>query len=288
MLEKAGYEVILNPYGRIMTKEQMFEQVQEVSGIIIGVDPLDKDVLKVATKLRAIAKYGVGTDNIDLDYARERRIPVSVTAGANTNAVADFAFTLMLCVARKVIAIDRRCRNRDWSKIVGLDIYGKTLGILGLGAIGKGVAKRAKGFDMKVLAYDISWDEDYARKNGIIYATPHEIYEQADFISIHLPLTDDTRNMIDSDAFARMKKNAVLVNTARGGIVDEAALVRALKEGRIMGAGIDVFSCEPPEEKELYELENLVMGSHCAASTEGALENMSLMAVQNLLRDLKN
>lgn len=287
LLRDAGYEVALNPVGSIMTEEQMKLHVADAVGVIVGVDPLNAAVLAAAPGLRAVAKYGVGTDNIDLARAAERGIPVSVTRGANADAVADFAFTLMAACARGLLSIDRRCRNRDWSKQTGLDISGKTLGILGLGAIGRGVARRGRlGFGMRVMAYDACWDEEYARANDIAFAPPEAIYRECDFISVHLPLTEGTRGMISGEQLASMKPTAVLVNTARGGIVDEDALVRALREGRLHAAGLDVFAHEPPENPELYELDNLIMGSHCAASTVGATENMGMMAAENLLRDL--
>ncbi|MEA4912013.1 MAG: phosphoglycerate dehydrogenase [Oscillospiraceae bacterium] len=287
LLESAGYELVVNPYGTILSKEQMTENIADVAGIIVGVDPLDAEVLAAAKKLRAIAKYGVGTDNIDLDAAKQRGLPVSITRGANSNAVADYAFALIMACARRLTVVNDMCHAKNWKKIVVGDVYGKTVGILGLGAIGKGVAKRAQGFDMKVLAYDIYWDEAYAKANNIEKATPEEIYAQCDFISLHMPLTDETRNMVDAKAFASMKKGTVLVNTARGGLIDEAALIAALRDGTLAGAGIDAFNEEPPANDELYKLENLIMGSHCGASTTGASEAMSMMAAQNLIEDLK-
>lgn len=287
LIEEAGYEIVRDPSGGILSKEQMLRYVADAAGIIVGVDPVDRDVLLAAQKLRAIAKYGVGTDNIDTAFAAERGIPVSITVGANSNAVADYAFALMLACGRRVCEIDARCHNRDWSKVIGGDIYGKTLGILGLGAIGKGVVKRAAGFDMNVLAYDTYWDDAFASAHGVSRTTPDEIFSQCDFISLHLPLTAETRGMIGKEAFSKMKPAVVLINTARGGLIDEQALLEALCEKRIMGAGIDVFEEEPPQNEALYSLNNLIMGSHCAASTTGASEAMSLQATQNLLRDMQ-
>ncbi|BDF72157.1 2-hydroxyacid dehydrogenase [Oscillospiraceae bacterium] len=286
LLEEAGYEVVLNPVGRILTQEEMKLHIADAAGIIVGVDPLNAEVLACAGRLRAISKYGVGTDNIDLARAQALGIPVSTTVGANADAVADYAFALMTACARRLVEIDGRCRRRDWGKITALDLYGKTLGILGLGAIGKGVARRAQGFGMTVLAYDVYWDEAYAAENHIRRAGPEEILRACDFVSIHLPLTGETRGMIGWEQLRAMKPTAVLVNTARGGIVDERALVRALREGEIYAAGVDAFSQEPPEDPELYGLDNLIMGSHCAASTVGAVEQMGLMAAQNLLKAL--
>ncbi len=285
-LVAAGCECVVNPHGSIMTQEQMKGCIADVDGVIIGVDPLNAEVLAEAKCLKAIAKYGVGTDNIDLGCAKLMGIPVSITRGANANAVADYAFALMMACARKVVQIDRMCHNKDWSKVITSDVYGKTLGIVGLGASGKGHAKRAAGFDMKVMAYDIYWDEDYAKEHDICYATLAQICEQCDFISLHMPLTDETHHMIGEAQFATMKPTAVLINTARGGLVDETSLIAALKSERIGGAGFDAFAQEPPTDPEIYKIPNLIMGSHCGASTAGASESMSMMAAENLLRDL--
>ena len=285
-LEAAGYEVVRNSTGGILEKEQMKALIADCSGIIVGVDPLDAEVLSCAPRLRAIAKYGVGVDNIDLDYCKAHGIKVSRTVGANSEAVADYAMTLIMAVARKAVMIDRKCRGRDWSKISTRDVSGATLGLFGLGAIGKHVAKRAQGFGMKVLAFDPYWPEEYARENNIIRADAETIFREADFISLHLPLMESTRNFVGEKEIAMMKRDAVIINTARGGLIDEAALLRALKEGRIYGAGIDAFAQEPPEDPAWFELDNVVIGSHCAASTTGATRNMGRMATQNILRDL--
>ncbi|MCL1796468.1 MAG: phosphoglycerate dehydrogenase, partial [Clostridia bacterium] len=245
-------------------------------------------VLGAAKRLKAISKYGVGTDNIDMKRAEALGIPVSVTTGANADAVADYAFTLMTACARNLLQIDARCRRREWSKITSLDIWGKTLGILGLGMIGKGLARRAKGFGMQVLAHDLCWDAAYAEREGIAYAEPDEIYKVCDFISLHVPLTDASRHMIGDKQFAMMKPTAILINTARGGLVNEASLARALTNGTIYAAGVDAFAEEPPKNKALYGLPNLVMSSHCAASTQGAIENMGMAAARNMLSALES
>jgi D-3-phosphoglycerate dehydrogenase len=286
LLELAGFTVIKNPVGRILTKEEMIRYLSDCEGVIVGVDPLDRDVLESAHSLRAIAKYGVGTDNIDVDYAKERGIPVTVTAGANSEAVADWTFSLMLALARDLIPIDRKCRERDWKKITGTDVYGKTLGIIGLGAIGKGVARRAFGFDMQVLACEPYWDDEFAIKWGVTRASVNEICRECDFITLHVPLTENTRNTIGKKELELMKKDVVLINTSRGGIVDEDALLEALFERRIRGAGVDAFCVEPPEDPRWYSLENLIIGNHAGAATYGAADMMGLMAAKNILGSL--
>lgn len=286
MLEKAGLEVIRNETGGILDRETMKRLLADCDGVIVGVDPLDAGVMAAAPKLRAIAKYGVGVDNIDLEAAKARNIKVSRTVGANAEAVADYAMTLMLTVARRAASIDARCRRGDWKKITTRDVSGGVLGLLGLGAIGKLVARRAQGFGMTVTAYDPFWNEEYAAANHIVKASPEEIYAQADVISLHLPLTEETRGIIGAAELAMMKPDAILINTARGGLIDESALLDALEAGRIYGAGIDAFAQEPPEDPRWFALENVVLGSHCAASTAGAARNMGRMATENLIRDL--
>ncbi len=285
-LTKAGLDVLRNDTGSILSQAQMCEKLADCHGVILGVDPLDATVLSAAPLLKAVAKYGVGLDNIDLEACKARGIAVSRTVGANSNAVADYALTLMLMVARKAALIDRRCRQKDWSKITSIDLYGKTLGIIGLGAIGKLVAKRAHGFSMKILGHDIVWDDAWAAQAGVERADVDRICREADFITLHTVLTDQTRHIINAQRLALMKRTAVLVNTARGGLIDEKALLAALEEERIYGAGLDVFAQEPPIDPAWYRLDNLVMGSHCSSSTAGATATMGHMAVDNLLRDL--
>lgn len=285
-LERAGLALIRNDTGAILSADQMKELLAPCEGVIVGVDPLDANVLASAPKLRAISKYGVGLDNIDLKLCEERGIKVSRTVGANSEAVADYAFGLMIAVARRIAYIDRRCREKDWKKITTIDVYGKTLGIIGLGAIGKRVALRAKGFAMRVFAHDPLWDADFAASRDIVRASVDDICRDADFISLHCNLTPETAGLINKERIASMKKNAVLINTARGALIDEDALLSALKTESIYGAGVDVFDKEPPDNPEWYKLDNVIMGSHCSSSTKGATEMMGAMAVNNLLRDL--
>lgn len=288
LLLEAGVTIINNPKGSILSEDELIELIKDVQGIIIGVDPLNERVLKEAKQLKAIAKYGVGVDNIDLEYCRENDISVSITQNANMNAVADYAMALMLGVARKITEINDACHVNDWTKNIAVDVYGKRLGVLGFGNIGKAVAQRAHGFAMEILAYDAYPDQDYAKRNDVRFANLDEIFTTCDFISIHLPLLEETRHLINCEVIAMMKKNAIIINTARGGIIDEEALFEALSEKRIYGAGLDVFEFEPAGASPLLSLPNVIAGSHTAASTEGAVENMSNFAVKNLLKDLKD
>ncbi|HBE78468.1 MAG TPA: hydroxyacid dehydrogenase [Firmicutes bacterium] len=288
LLKEKGYEVIVNPYPRIMTQEEMIKEIKDVDGVIIGVDPLNSEVLTRAANLRAISKYGVGLDNIDLELAKSRGIKVSKTIGANSEAVAEFAVTLMLATARRMPFIDQECRKRNWAKIKAIQMDHKTLGLIGLGNIGKCVTKKVSGYDMSVIAYDVVQDQEYAKRNGIEFVDLETLLKKSDFISIHLPLVEATKNLISYKEFEMMKEKAVLVNTARGGIINEEALLWALKNNKIWGAGIDVFEEEPPKNDEFLKLDNIIIGSHCAASTMEAIDNMGIMAAQNLINSLED
>ena len=286
ILRRAGLEIVVNDSGGILGRDDLALRLADCDGVVLGVDPLDAEIIAKAPRLKAVAKYGVGIDNIDMDACKARGISVTRTVGANADAVADYAFALMMAAARRVVKIDTMCRKGDWTKLTSIDINGKTLGILGMGAIGRGMAARGRGFAMKILGYDVFWDEDYAVAAKVKRATLDEIYHEADFISLHVPLNEETRGMIGREELAMMKPTAVIVNTARGGIIDETALLDALKNGVIYGAGIDAFEKEPPENDEWFKLDNIVLGSHAAASTTGAIERMGRMAAENLVRDL--
>jgi phosphoglycerate dehydrogenase-like enzyme len=279
-------DVTINPFGRILTKAELIQLIPDMDAVIIGVDPLDEEVLRHAHQLKVISKYGVGTDNIDLNYAECKGIKVTVTADANKEAVADYTLALMLGAARRMVRIDQECRKLNWEKITAVDVWNKTIGLIGLGSIGKGVAARAQGFNMKVIAYDSMQDHHYAANNQIEYVTMDYLLEHADFISLHLPLTERTHHLISYPQFAKVKETAVIVNTARGGLIDEKALLWALTHNKIWGAGIDVFEQEPTQEKELLLLDNIVIGSHCAASTFQSIENMEIMSVTHILEHL--
>ncbi|MDR2833201.1 MAG: phosphoglycerate dehydrogenase [Streptococcaceae bacterium] len=287
-LKKAGIEVIDNPVGDILTKEQMMNHLKEVDAVILGVDPMDGEVIGSASDLSVISKYGVGLDNIDLNTAKDKDIEVTVTQNANSSAVADYAFGLMLSVARRVTEIHNGCVDGDWSKKVAVDVYGKKLGVLGLGAIGQGVVERAAGFAMDVYGYDIAYNDAFMYKYEVKKSSIEEIIKECDFISIHMPLVPQTKHLFNKETFKMAKDNLILINTARGGIVCEDDLYEALTTGQIYGAGVDVFEHEPAHESKLLQLDNVIVGSHCAASTIGAVDTMSHMAVDNVLAVLRN
>ncbi len=285
-LHDNGIHAVFNPYGSIMNEAQMIEQIKDADGVILGVDVMNANVLSQANRLKVISKYGVGIDNIDCEYAKSRNIAVTTTVGANAGAVADYAMTLLCAVARRVVEIDHGCHHNDWTKKEALDIFGKKIGVIGLGAIGKGVVKRAKGFDMEVYGFDIYQDEAYINENHIKFTDIDTIIKECDFISLHLPLNNETRHILHKNNLKYAKRNLIIINTARGGLIDEGCLYHLLKENKIYGAGLDVFEQEPPEDAKLLGLPNVIVGSHTAASTEGATIKMSEMATDNIIAQL--
>lgn len=287
MLREKGYEIVLNPQGRPLKQEELLELAADADGLLVGIDEVSRQVIEGSPGLKVISKYGVGVDNIDLQAARERGIIVTNTPGVNTDAVADLAVALMLCAARQVAAADHSIRKGEWKKFMGVSLFKKTIGVLGTGQIGRAVARRLKGFEAELLLYDIVRDEDFAAAVGGRYAGLAEVLQEADFVSVHLPLLPATRNLIGEAELRLMKAEAIIVNTARGGIIDEDALVKALREKWIRGAALDTFSVEPLANEELRKLPNVVLTPHIGAYTEEAILMMGMQAARNLIDSLE-
>jgi len=275
--------LVFNPDGKPLSEDKLIPLLDGCDGCIAGLDYYTAKVIESADDLKVISRYGAGVDRVDLDAAKKRNIVVCNTPGANKHAVADLTFALLLCVARKVSVLDRKTREDQWPRSTGIELYGKTIGILGLGAIGKEVARRASGFSMKVLAYDPFINKEYAESNGIISAGFDTVTREADFLCLHLPLTDETKHIISKDVMMSMKKNAIIINTARGGLIDESAAYELLVSGHLGGLGLDVYEAEPPKKSPLFELENVVLTPHTAAHTYEATAAMAEMSVQNLI-----
>ena len=284
-LKDAGMNLI-DMRGSGVQDPKFVEALKQADAILCGNDLVVNDeVLDMAPGVSAIAKMGAGLDTVDIDAASRHDAIVFHTPGANNQAVADHTFALMLNVARKIIYCDTSLREKRWehTKIMGLEIWQKTLGLIGLGAIGRCVALRAKGFEMKVVAHDPFWPEAFATEQGIEKVAIDELLRVSDVVSIHAPLTSDNRGMIDAKALETMKPTAILINAARGGIVNEADLYEGLKNNVIAGAGIDVFEHEPPSASPLLELENVVLTPHTAAFTFEGMNNMSAGVVAQLI-----
>jgi D-3-phosphoglycerate dehydrogenase len=278
LLEDAGCAVI-RPRG----EDEWRALLPRADGIIAGLEAYNAETLAVCGRLKVISRYGVGYDAIDLDAARRKGVSVAYTPGANSDSVADLAAGLMLAAARHVPFMDAAIRQRAGERPPGIEVWRKTLGILGTGRIGKGVMRRMAGFEMRMLCYDVCRDEAAVSGLGGSYTDLDTLLTQADFITVHLPLTAKTRGMIGETAFGKMKNTAVLVNTARGGIVDERALFEALKAGRIFAAALDTTVDEPPYDSPLATLPNCILTPHAGAATIEAAHTMGMMAAQNLL-----
>lgn len=283
-VERVADEVILNPYGRTFTKEEVLELWDGTDAIIAGHEPYTREVLELAPEtLKVISRYGVGYSTIDTKAAGERGIRVTNTPGANTDAVADMTLGLMISVARHIPQCDHRTRSGDWKRYIGAGLSGKTIGIVGLGAIGKAVARRCTGFSMDIISYDPFFDASFGDEFAIRRVEMVELLRTADFISLHVPFLPDTERMINKTTLGAMKNSAILINVSRGQLVDEDALYSALESGEIVGAGLDVFSVEPMLNSRLFELENVVVTPHIAGFTHRSEREMGVRSVSNAM-----
>jgi glyoxylate reductase len=290
-LKNSGHEVTISDYDRPATAEELLEKGKGVDALLtLLTDKIDGEVIDaIGPQLKVVSNYAVGFDNINVPEATERGVVVANTPSDEVNeAVAEHSWALMLALARRVVEADeatRRGAYKGWEPgiFLGINMVGKTLGIVGLGNIGSMTARRAKGWNMRVLYNKRSRDEEAERELGVEFADLDRLYAESDFISLHVPLTDETHHMINKNAFAKMKKGVILVNTARGPIVNEQDLVDALRDGKLRGAGLDVFDNEPNINPELIAMENVVTTPHIASATWEAREKMGYMAVDTIL-----
>lgn len=286
ILESEGYTVVLNKNGRKYSSSEFNELIKDATGLIAGTEKITAELLEKAPVLRVISRYGVGMDNIDLEAAKKLGIIVRSTPEAPSRAVAELALSLMLNISRRVSEADRNLRNNNWTQLMGRLITGKNLGILGLGRIGKKLAAMVQPFGMKIFAYEPYPDNDFVSRNRISLLPLNEILSQCDIISLHLPLSDDTFHMIGKKELSLMKKDAVIINTSRGGLIDESALIEALKNRTIGGAAIDTFEKEP-YIGELTNFENVLLTCHMGSSAIETRRQMELETVNNLINALK-
>jgi len=282
-LRSFASELVFNPTEKPLTEGDLIPLISGCDGCIAGVDFFTAGVIESAGNLKVISRYGVGVDRVDLAAAKAKNVLVCNTPGANTQAVADLTIGMLLCLARKITILDKKTKEGQWPRSNGIELSGKTIGILGLGAVGKAVAKRASGFSMKILARDPVINREYVESNGIVPVDFNTLVRKADFLCLHLPLTAETRNIISADVMKTMKKGAIIVNTARGGLIDEAAAYELLVAGHLGGIGLDVYETEPPKKSPLFDLENVVLTPHTAAHTAEATAAMAEMSVQNLI-----
>jgi D-3-phosphoglycerate dehydrogenase len=287
-LRAQGMETAYRPWHGGRTEEELIGLLGGIDGAIVSTDPFTARVIQAADRLRVISRTGVGYDAVDVPAATARGVIVTTTPGVNRHAVADWALALILCCARKVPENLAEVRRGAWTRYEGVDLDGKTLGVVGLGTIGKEIAKRAKAFGMRLLAFDLVQDLPFAEGQGIAYVSLEDLLRQSDFVSIHCFLNAATRHLINRERLLLMKPTAFLINTARGGIVDTEALSQALQAKRIAGAGLDVFEGEPLRaDSPLRALENVYLSPHCAGSTADARRRSGTMAAENLIRGLR-
>lgn len=287
-LETQVGEVIYNPTGKPLSSVELARLLPGVDGLIAGLDVIDETALQAADRLKVIARYGVGLDNVDLAATEAKGIVVTYTPGANAVSVAELTIGLLLSLARHIPEAASAARKGEWPRLTGLTLEGKTVGLLGLGAIGKQVARRLSGFDCRVLAYDPVSDVEFAAQHAVSLLPLDEVLYEADFVSLHMPLLPETRGLVNADFIQKMKPGAYLINTARGELVDEAALVAAIKDKRLHGAALDVFSQEPPSpDNPLLSLPEVIVTPHCGSHTDGATDAMGWMALRDCLAVLR-
>ena len=287
-------EVHVSPDDRPLSKTEVIDRLKDADGAMTMLtDPLDRDVLQALPRLKIASNVAVGFNNVDIALATEFGVMITNTPGVLTETTADFAWALLMAAARRVVEADAFARAGKWkawspTMFLGRDVYGKTLGIIGLGRIGQAVARRAPGFGMRVIFHNSHpVSENVRREAGVESVSFEELLRTSDFISLHVPLSAQTTHLLNERAFAMMKTSCIVVNTARGPVIDERSLVHALKEKRIAGAGLDVFEREPEIEHDLLKMENVVLAPHIGSGSYETRLKMCMMAADNLLSWLR-
>jgi glyoxylate reductase len=292
-LARARATVTLSATDQRLTRQELAARLQDADGLVcLLTDTIDAELLSGAPRLRVVANVAVGYNNIDVEAATRRRIVVTNTPGVLTETTADFTWALLLATARRIVEADAFTRAGQFTEwglmlLLGGDVHGKTLGILGLGRIGRAVARRAQGFGMRLLYHDALRDPEAERDFGALYRDKDTVLREADFLTLHVPLLPETRHYIGERELRLMKPTAYLVNAARGPVVHEAALVRALREGWIAGAGLDVYEEEPRVHPGLLACPNAVLAPHVASASRETRIRMATMAVEDALAVLE-
>jgi D-3-phosphoglycerate dehydrogenase len=283
-LRTAGCELTFNRTGRTLTQDELILLLPGVFGTIAGGEPYTERVFAAAPALKVVARMGVGYDKVDVAAASRHGVAICMGFGTNHQAVADHAFALMAGLANRLLSYHQEIMEGRWGGHFQPGLWRTTVGIIGLGRIGRALARRCQGFDMRILAYDAVPDAAYAEAHGIELVDLGTLFREADFVSVHAPLTPATANIVNREHLALMKPSAFLINTARGGLVDEAALYEALAAGTIAGAGLDVFAVEPlPADSPLRRLSNVLLTPHCAGGSIEAVVAMTERCVDNIL-----
>ncbi|MFA5852272.1 MAG: D-glycerate dehydrogenase [Spirochaetales bacterium] len=290
---RRSFDVEVNPEDRPLTRPEFLSKIADVDGVLcLLTDRIDAEVFDVAVSCKGFANYAVGYDNMDVAEASKRKIPLSNTPDVLTNATAEMAWALLFAAARRVVESDAVMRSGKWQgwgplQFIGQELTGATLGVIGAGRIGRAFAHKSRGFDMKVVYTDEFPCPELEKELGARKVSLRELLMESEFVSVHVPLMPGTRHLIDDAAFGLMKKTAVFINTSRGPVVDEAALVRALRRGAIGAAGIDVYEAEPKAAEGLAALPNVVMTPHTASATAASRNGMAVKAAMNLVAMLE-
>ncbi len=287
LFRESGWEHVFNPTSHQLTEDELMAALQGIDACVAGSEPYSPKVIAAHPQLRVIARAGVGYDAVDVPAATERGIAVCTTPGTNHDSVAEYTFTLMLALAKNLVNLHVQTMGGKWPRQVLVPLRGRTLGILGLGRIGKAVAVRGKAFGMKLIAYEPYPDQKFVAEHGITLIPMDDVFRQADFLTVHVPLTAESKHFINKKTLAMMKPTAYFINTARGGLQNEHDLAEALRNKTIAGAGIDVFEIEPPGKSPLFECENVIVAPHVAGIDSQALSEMAMSASRSIVRLFK-
>lgn len=283
-LEAAVDDVLYNDKGRALRAEELMQMLADRDGLIAGLDEINRAAIEAAPRLKVIARYGVGVDNVDLQAASERGVIVTNTPGANAFSVAELTIGLMLALARSIPHADRSTKSGRWPRLSGRSLAGKTIGLIGLGSVGREVARRLTPFDCTLMAFDPLVEPEQARSLGVEWVNRGALLEEADILTLHCPLTPQTHDMVDSEFLTSMKTGALLINTARGELVDESALAEALASEQLGGAALDTLRQEPPApDNPLLNFDQVIVTPHTGAHTDGAANAMGRLAVADCL-----
>ena len=287
LLDREGYEIELNPTGRKLTSEELLSLAKDSRGLIAGTEQYSKEVLSSMKKLKVISRLGVGIDNIDMDAAHRSNIKIFTTQTSPSLAVAELTTGLMINLTRKIPLMNEEMRRGKWKKSMGSLLSNKTLGIIGLGTIGKQVVEILKGFNMQILAFDIKEDRAFSSTTEIDYCNLDKLLSNSDIVSIHLNASKENSHLIDKSKLDLMKEDAFLINTSRGEIIDEKALEKVLKSGKLGGVALDVFEKEP-YDGPLKDIENVFLTPHIGSYAREIRIQMEIDAAENLISGLNN
>jgi len=283
-IKELGFKkVLINKPQRRFSQDELIDFLSQCDIAIVGLDKITEEVLSKVPKLKAISKYGVGLDNINFEACKKYKIKILHTQGVNKRSVSELTLGCMLSLNRNIYVTSNDLKAGNWNKNGGVQLSSKTVGIIGLGNIGKDLVNLLKPFGCKILVNDIIEQSKYCEENSLIETTKDDIFRNADIITIHTPLTPQVKYLINKDTLSMMKPNAIVINTARGGIVNQDDLKWALKNNIIAGAAIDAYEIEPPEDKELITLPNLISTPHIGGNAEEAVEAMGLAAINNIM-----